>query len=564
MIALLMGLVGAAQAEEGLCLGDEVRVVADYAWPAAVGQGYFPMALQVENLADRDLELELSFQSTNNNGIEVERSLSLPRGRTESFEQALPAFSQHGAAYSLNVRAEGESLCYMSPLGSYQGVSGDSWLIFRDAPQTPGEQQVLESGLGLADDHMAIASPQDLAQSWVAYTSVDVVMLALDGEPPSEAELDPLLQWVRMGGFLIIRGEGATALSQQNPELSRWVQPRHALRASVERGYVRGLDGYSLGLGVVVVQEEPFTGPDKLLDSARLVSDTVPLRRWVNPPNYGPPPAYPQIPGVGSIPGGAFALLLFGVGMLLGPVNRLILRKRRPAMRLLSTPLLAGLSSLGLVGYGIASTGLGAQSASYSVSLLDQEAARVSVLEARQIYLGTAIAGGLRPGADTWDFPLEMDWDSRFKVELDAEGRLVSGDLLSSRVATTSLHLGERSSRLGLAWDGQRVQNNLDAELTGLVLMDHQGRTWVLDGVLAPGQGAELTLVEDTERVLQRVWKSSMVRSSSVVAYPRLDQDMAPGSYVARLDSSPFLDAEGLRMQERAGEHHVVGVLEAP
>ena len=70
--------------------------------------------------------------------------------------------------------------------------------------------------------------------------------------------------------------------------------------------------------------------------------------------------------------------------------------------------------------------------------------------------------------------------------------------------------------------------------------------------------------MDNPEEQLAAVWASTMSLGGGGHQYPASYQDMAPGSYVARLDHSPFLDDEGLKLDERAGEHRVVGLLELP
>ncbi|MFT5585043.1 MAG: hypothetical protein ACI9VR_002631, partial [Cognaticolwellia sp.] len=275
--------------------------------------------------------------------------------------------------------------------------------------------------------------------------------------------------------------------------------------------------------------------------------------------------ARPQIPGVGVIPSGRFALLLFGVGMLLGPINVVLIRAlKRSAGMLITTPILATLSAGAILAYGVASTGFGAQSASYSVTYLDQVTQRATVQEVRQIYLGAAIGGGLRPGAGFYDFPSRLEYSESFKVRIDDEGRRVSGAILPSRVATTQVLMGERASRLNLAVRGTEISNNLDTRLDSVVVRAVDGSYWGLNAPLMAEGTATLIAIDAPQEQLAAVWASTMSLGRGRLQYPAAFQDMAPGSYVARVERSPFLDDEGLKLDERAGEHRIVGLLEMP
>jgi hypothetical protein len=231
---------------------------------------------------------------------------------------------------------------------------------------------------------------------------------------------------------------------------------------------------------------------------------------------------------------------------------------------LITTPILAVLSGGGILTYGVVSTGLGAKSASYSVTYLDQGAQRATVQELRQIYLGSAIAGGLRPGAAFYDFPSLVEYSESFEIRTDEDGRRVSGAILPSRVATTQVLMGERASRLHLSVSGSEITNNLDTRLDGLIVRAADGSYWGLTVPLNAERSATLVSIDNPQEQLAEIWTSSMSIGRDTQQYPAAYQDMAFSSYVARVEDSPFLDDEGLKLKERAGEHRIVGLLEVP
>ena len=198
------------------------------------------------------------------------------------------------------------------------------------------------------------------------------------------------------------------------------------------------------------------------------------------------------------------------------------------------------------------------------MTYLDQGAQRATVQELRQIYLGSAIAGGLRPGAAFCDFPSLVEYSSRFKVRIDEEGRRVSGSILPSRVATTQVLMGERASRLHLSVSGTEITNNLDTRLDRVIVRAADGSYWVLTAPLNAQSSATLVPIDNPQEQLAAIWASSMSIGRDTQQYPGAYQDMAFSSYVARVEDSPFLDDEGLKLNERAGEHRIVGLLEVP
>ena len=564
MFLLLAGAV--ALAEPTQCSGPSSSSTADYNWPGRVEKGYFPVLVDIENRGSEDQDFTLRFESSYGYNVHIEQVVPLKRGERREVEVLLPAFVDSSPNFSMQVLLDnGISDCYSSSIGPYDVARGSQVvLLVQDREPEAGELERWVSELGIGDDQLAIISPEQLAQSWGAYSSVDLVLVDTRAGLPSDAALAPLMRWVRTGGAVVFRGPGVKTLAQSRDQLAPYAEERHALRPTLERRLVKGLDGFAVGGGVMVLQEEEMAA-DRLLESATLVAQDVPQQRWIPDSTTTFRVARPQIPGVGVIPSGRFALLLFGVGMLLGPINVVLIRGlKKSAGMLLTTPILATLSAGGILAYGVASTGLGAQSASYSITYLDQAAQTATVQEVRQIYLGAAIGGGLRPGAGFYDFPSRLDYDESFEIRIDDEGRRVSGALLPSRVATTQVLVGERSSRLSLSLSGDEIGNNLDARLDSVVLRAPDGSYWGLNAPLKAGKSATLVPMDNPEEQLAAVWASTMSLGGGGHQYPASYQDMAPGSYVARLDHSPFLDDEGLKLDERAGEHRVVGLLELP
>ena len=564
MWLLLAGAM--VMAEPVQCNGPSSATTAEYSWPARLEKGYYPVRVDIENRGPEEQEFTLRFESTYGYQVHIEQVVPLARGERRQVEVLLPAFVDASPNYSLQVMQEnGISDCYSSAVGPYDVARGSQVvLLVQDRSPEPGDLERWVSDLDISEDQMAIISPEQLALSWGAYSSVDLVLVDTRAGLPSDAALAPLMRWVRTGGVIVFRGPGVKTLAQSREQLSPYAQERHLLRPTVQQRLVLGLDGFAVGGGVMVLQEEEMAA-DRLLESASLVARDVPQQRWIPDSTSTFRVARPQIPGVGVIPSGSFALLLFGVGVLLGPINVVLIRAlKRSAGMLVTTPILATLSAGGILAYGVASTGLGAQSASYSVTYLDQAAQTATVQEVRQIYLGAAIAGGLRPGAGFYDFPSRLDYDESFKVRIDDEGRRVSGALLPSRVATTQVLVGERSSRLNLSVSGGEISNNLDARLDRVVLRAADGSYWGLNAPLKAGKSATLVPMDNPDEQLAVVWASTMALGGAGYQYPAVYQDMAPGSYVARLERSPFLDDEGLKMDERAGEHRVIGLLELP
>ncbi|MFT5587102.1 MAG: hypothetical protein ACI9VR_004710, partial [Cognaticolwellia sp.] len=320
MWLLLAG--GLAMAEGTQCSGPSSATMVDYSWPARVEKGYYPVRVDIENRSPEDQIFTLRFESAYGYEVQVEQVVPLARGERREVEVLLPAFVDGSPNYSLQVMLEnGISDCYSSSVGPYDVASGSQVvLLVQDRAPEPGDLERWVSDLSIGDDQLAIVSPDQLGLSWAAYSSVDLVLVDTRAGLPSDAVLEPLMRWVRTGGVVVFRGPGVEKLAQSRTELAPYVDERFALRPTLDRRMVLGLDGFAVGGGVMVLQEEEMAA-DRLLESATLVVQEVPQQRWIPDSTNTFRVARPQIPGVGVIPSGRFALLLFGVGMLLGPIN---------------------------------------------------------------------------------------------------------------------------------------------------------------------------------------------------------------------------------------------------
>ena len=119
-------------------------------------------------------------------------------------------------------------------------------------------------------------------------------------------------------------------------------------------------------------------------------------------------------------------MLLVAFAVLIGPVNLVFLKRiRRPALLLVTIPLLSAAASVGLLLYGIFYQGLDTKAARQSLTVLDQRSHHADTIERRKLFVGLSPGRGLRPGAATAVVPENVKGeDQRFAVDFDGAGSM--------------------------------------------------------------------------------------------------------------------------------------------
>ncbi len=561
-LGLLLALQGpalAVQTQSGS--GQGVRVETRYSWPERIGQGFYPLHVQLENTSTSTRELHLRLEQSYGYNSTVDRTVVLEGGERLELDMVFPSFTEQAATATLYVTEQGAYLATLSGVGPSDRapVAYRQFLMVGPTAMELEEELDWLERLAVADHNsVGAASFQDLPSEHVAFTSVDVVVLDARDELPTGDQLDGLLAWVRLGGTLMILGnpQGAHA----HPQLDPWLQDRFAWQPYLQSGVMPGLLTWTMGRGTVSFLPPEDVDSELIVRSRVQQSSESPLARLLPAGTGAHNPGFsPTIPGVDALPRGLFALLVLLVAFLLGPVNALLVRfvLKRPALALLSTPVLAIGSTGTLVGVGLAHNGLGVRAARVTVTMLDQRAHRAAVHEVRQLYAGLSPGKGLRPSADAWAFPTDIDWAFQYEASYD-KGLIVSGDMLPVRSPTRHVVISERAARQRLDLDGRTVSNSLGSTVQQLVLRA-DGGAWGLAAPLKAGGSAELVPLEDVDAHLAALWSSTSATSSA--NWPPRGHGLPEDSYVARLETSPFAETEGLDMREDFGEHWVIGVL---
>ncbi|MCB9914732.1 MAG: hypothetical protein H6828_06225 [Planctomycetes bacterium] len=584
--ALLVALCALAPAAPALDVDDlrvgDVYVQTSYFGPGTLDQGYFPVRVELWNQGAEAVDVDLDGEQSWQQEDFVHKSTHLEAGERASFELVLRARVGRPNAYELTF-ATGDAEGVIQVDVDY-GWGAASAILYAAADPLPAgtverwasEWQSDTSGtVGGREFKFSGCTFDQLSETWIAYTSLESVVLDASSGAPSPAVLDALLAWVRAGGRLVVCGADPAALFAARPEDAKWLRP--AWRITDGETWGRQ-EAYRVGFGRVVLVDTPRLGAVAMDEAADLVPalhdalvDQGPSswygREWVGTQDRTRQ-VERELPGFGDLPLRGLMLLLVLFAVLMGPVNFLWVKRRgKPVLLLVTVPLLSLGTGLALVLFGVFAQGLDVKVSTRSFAILDQLGQRVTCAEVRRLFAGSSPGEGLRPAQGTavmpvvsgrYGGPISMH---RFLLDLD-RGRLLGGDYLPVRTPTTQLLLSDHASRLRLevtaVGDEVEVSNALGGRVEELVLRDARGALHHLGTPLDPGASARLRGgVEDEQEPLldhdlKRLWGEDAPAK------------LAPGTWLAVVDAPDLRDACGVPVTVVEGRHLVLGVYALP
>ncbi|HTN76307.1 MAG TPA: hypothetical protein VL096_13710, partial [Pirellulaceae bacterium] len=388
------------------------------------------------------------------------------------------------------------------------------------------------------NEKMELLSPAELPAGWLNYTCYDLIFISL-ADAEALAKQQPqrwrdIGDWCASGTTLIITGVGEDLERRKQVEkllamppavegdladkhFTGWqpadpsfaVYQLRALQGRYDPSYNPGgqpvvieptdipidpADGErfairSFGLGRVaaVAADDPLAPP---ANDLFWLMNQLEGRTWINVQRTGVSQTNENgdfigflVEGTGRVPVYSFLVFISLFSIVIGPVNYLLLkRKRRLYMLLVTVPLGALLVTLGLFGYAIVSDGLGMQMRARSFTRLDQTNQRLAQWSRQSYYGGLAPSGGLSFPKDTAVYPIEekpSGGGNQREVVWNDNQQLRSGYISSRR---TAQFLVQRSSasevRLKVDLDGSnapQVTNELGSKIVRLALRDLEG-----------------------------------------------------------------------------------------
>jgi len=603
ILALLaLAAPGAGAAAQSWTISDtSVAVSAEALWPQALNKGWWPLRVTVENGDERTRRVTLHAD-----GWAIPREtvaeLELSPGQRSFVELMIPAFANVQNSINLSVEVDGSRHHLSSGIGPHDAAgaelqtllvlavdlpaagTSESWTeqlcnldldaaklslgeTAIDSASPRGGRVTHEAASAGAEFRVQAARFDQMPARSEAYSSLDVVVLDTTQGLPEGSRLAPLLAWARLGGTLVVVGPRASVLARGVPEFALWMEPRFA--ATIESARLPGTaQSWRFGLGSLATVDEAALSSE--LQRSMLHRLAWSPRGIVEDPGGSRMRrSRPVIEDLFSLPLKVFALFLILFAVIIGPVNFLAVKRfRRPAVLLLTIPLIALVAAVGLFVVGVTSQGLGVKIATGTLAVLDQREHRVGSAEVRMIFAGLSPGPGLlpRPGSSCY-FIADFSADQRFtppsylsrtfRVD-QSEGLLLQGGFLPVREAFVQQILSEHAERARLAIQkhgaNYSIQNGLGARIDQLVLRDPSGAYHRLASPLAIDARAELTLMDAA------LAEKLSGKLSLDVLGPEL-HSLPPACYLAALEHSPFGDDLGVTGTTRNESHALLGVL---
>lgn len=602
----MAGLPAWSVQEEGAHV-EGVNFVLRTPWPRSVNKGYQPLSVEMENTNKRDVSISITASGGYGDSIRMTRSVGLRAGETRKIELLLPSFvasasdfrvaleiggsrerlygfgstgetgnSVHSIALFTNsVKANGRDVKWSTSLSPAASTTAGSTSPYFN-PTIPWRNLGIYNHLqwsANAKVNIAEIGYDWMSTNWQAYSSLDMAVVETESGMPSQAELDALLAWVRMGGVVMFSGRNVNQSMAAIEDVRGWLEDRFLVQTSA-RGPL-GVRTYQCGFGRVLVHSGEDLLDGEEAQEAILGNLRSKIRTGLTPSPRGSrisgAGVVPNIPGVGILPYRTFVTLMVIFAVVVGPINFWYMRRRNTPIKLLFTiPLLAAGSSVAILSYGFFWQGVSIRTDSHSVSLLDQRTGLVSTADSRALFAGLAPGRGLVPGQGTAIFPLGVDLvnrpDATYSIEQDGATSFGTG-FLPSRVQVRQAVLTARTSHLRLEFDesagGLVVRNALDVPVEGLVVHSSDGAWYSLvDRTIEVGGEARLTPIDGSPTSDRQMWLKR--KPEEFWTFHPLDLPELPrGSYTAHLESDPFIDDCGIRTTEVSGSHGLLGVMGA-
>jgi hypothetical protein len=568
--------------------------------------GYVTVRLQNPGSSEHTARVMLVRRHTDSDG-RITRTVKMPAGGDLTIHLPLPAQSYPGewdAAFAL----DDQRTRYMSGnLWSAMHGDGLSTLHIVDSSEATQVQQMRSiqntigryTSRGVASDFLA-RRPTELPDSWVMLSGFDLIMvngLLPDLDPEHERMLQ---KYVAGGGHLIVLNvpkEGSRFGKMLTGDLSH---RSGALANGEARTGCLGL-GWWCALAPDASLDQPGLAAWRasrflelgFYEDTRLFSGGLPSAMWFAL----------DIPGLGEVPVRTFFFLILVFAIAVGPVSYVALRRRRKLAWLLVTIPAGGFAcAAAILLYGFLSEGFGIRGSVRSFTVLDQRSHQAATCAGRTLYAGLQ-PGALRPDPETFFSSRNLmlqdnNGPSGGNLYHDLDTGRIEGSALPSRTPTTftTATVGRARERLRFK---RREDGGLDV-LAGVDFVPVAGRGTILlrtpdgryfareasgtlrpiestssrwrDSVVAPVAEMPMLRVQgDRFGNSRRVYHSgsygrldeSNDGEMGFVAWlkTRLDPDLEPGTYLARMEQAPGLDDLDLDVNYEDARHLVLGIL---
>lgn len=520
------------------------------------------------------------------------RTVDLEAGAATSFQMLQPPVTMQGSGAAVYINGARQRRDVNVPIVSHMGysagqlvlVSRDVGGVIKESIDTAIEDDtasgtasgVYPGGYGYRGGSIfeLVREPRPLVEwgtNWLGYTRYMTVLLSENDFTSMTPELsDALRSYVLTGGTVAIVFGSAEA-QVPNDWLDEWPGATNANHGPA----VGALD---FGMGTVHLLRAEETGQ---LDSKQWIEQlnqwhTLAASRAAKRSTEDANRDLPIVEGqVTPARGLLLVMLIFAV--VIGPVNVMVLWMLKRRMLLLVTvPVIALFFSAAVMVYALISEGITPQARTAALTILDQRSRRALTFGVNGYYAPLTPANGLwfdentmvTPQFEQYGYGYYGGSDNGRSRTLDVtHGQHMASGWVAARVpAHVVIRKSERrNERLQVSTDSDgavSVVNGLGSDIKELVLVDASGTRWTAKGITA-GQSVALTPSVDNpgyetpSSVAELVRRDDWSASKSVRINP--DEFLTPGSYVAELGGSAFLDPGLENLKEHRTDCIVLG-----
>ena len=502
---------------------------------------------------------------------QVSREVTLAPGASATVSLLQPPITMRGDALEVNVDGQVQQVAlaltgHASDFASH-GTVPLAMLASQAIDNTLRTELLNEMAArgagGPATIHQAVSPIDQWSSDWLNYTRYDGVVLdAKDLEAAPIDVVDALRRYTSAGGTLLVVGGAWQPPADWRPRSD--AQP--------------GITVDHCGFGVVL---NPDTSRPGLLPF-KAVLDQVDRTAMPFRNNYSVEDANSHFPVVEDlqVPVKGLLVLMIGFAVVIGPVNLWVLGRYKRRMWLLWTvPAFSLLTCLAVWIYATAAEGWSGHERTRTLTLLDQDNLTATTLGWAAFYAPITPGGGLRYEMNSELTPQIGRYASYYYYGSRSGGRARTLDLSEGQhlasgwiVARVPVHLQIRKTattvrqRLNFRETGGRIEvvNGLGAPIKWLRFADDRGRLHSA-GAIPVGQSA--TMVADSQTVsenadaLRQVYPMDWVGGGGmidrIIGMP--EAFLVPGSYIAVLESDPFLESGLDKAGERRSEAAVIG-----
>ena len=546
---------------------ESLHVTLDSEWSNQTAPGYWPVRLDITNFGeDRVIEVygrgDRWWRSGESGNSEIRQTVRLKQGDRQRFTVSVPIFGDNDSVL-FQIRERGRTLQSFTYAGFQSNKSLDETaaLIVADPASTLGPQAAswvravpvasayrMPAAVSTSTKLDFILDPQRLPTDWLGFTSVRAVFIGTkEWSQLSSVQKEALLTWTACGGDLMfVDGDLNTLLP--NPQ---------SRPAGLGTGGDDPIHYYFGHIRLVNSADISAKGLANILSTSRNVDDsrrTLPANRapdWLYGTDHG---FRLPIPGVAGVPVRSYMTILVAFSVLIGPVNYVLLwRKRRQVLLVLTAPLISMVFLAVLAGYALFGEGIGIKGRAQSFTLLDQTTKRAATRASISLYAaGMTPWNGLRFPKTTAIFPTGADGRGSHDPEVIdlTESQQFSSGIVRARTASNFEEISFRPARERLNFNrsGENITviNALGSDVAQLSYRSG-GVVYTLAGILRDGAQATMHAGGNFDsRTIPAKFRS-------------IADQQRDGTYLAYLERSPFLETGAPNVDERGSFHLVLG-----